>query len=86
MCIGSGCRWQEQIPFVESYFGSVIGLVAGVAPPLAVAAAIVGITATMTVMVLGAHVVRGTVVSEPKKLSGRRRRLRQAFDKYGVPG
>jgi hypothetical protein len=74
------------IPFVESYFGSVIGILAGVSPPVAVAAAVLGNIATMVVMVLAAHAVRGRVAGEVKELSPKRQRLRAAFDRYGVPG
>ena len=74
------------IPFVESYFGSVIGILTGITPPVAVAAAVLGNIATMLAMVLSAHAVRGRVVREPKQSSPKRQRVRRTFDKYGVPG
>jgi hypothetical protein len=49
------------IPFVESYFGSVIGIVAGVNPAVAIIAAIVGNVLSMLVFVLTAHGVRSRV-------------------------
>lgn len=76
------------IPFVESYIGSVIGILAGVNPIIAVAAAIVGNWISMLIFVLSAHKVRSGVVSrqQPRELSPRRVRLRERFDKYGVAG
>ncbi|UNK45923.1 hypothetical protein [Arthrobacter sulfonylureivorans] len=76
------------IPFVESYFGSVIGVLAGINPVIAVVAAIVGNVASMLVFVLSAHNMRAKVVSskEPRVPSPRRQKLRQQFDKYGVAG
>lgn len=74
------------IPFVESYFGSAIGILAGINPAVAVAAAVFGNIVTMLAMVLAAHAVRGKVAREPKNLSPRRQRLRRAFDRYGVAG
>ena len=74
------------IPFVESYFGSVIGVIGGVRPPVAIAAAILGNTVSMIVVVSAAHAVRARVKGEAKEPSARRQRLRRAFDKYGVAG
>ena len=76
------------IPFVESYFASVIGVLAGINPAIAVAAAVVGNVLSMLVFVLSAHNLRSKVVSgkRPRELSPRRQKLRQQFDKYGVAG
>jgi hypothetical protein len=76
------------IPFIESYFGSVIGILAGINPVIAIAAAIVGNVISMLLFVLSAHGVRSKVVSgkAPKALSARRQKLRAQFDKYGVAG
>lgn len=74
------------IPFVESYFGSVIGVVAGVNPVAAIASAIIGNIASMVLVVTGAHAVRGRLRGKEKERSTRRQRLRRAFDKYGVAG
>jgi uncharacterized membrane protein len=75
------------IPFVESYFGSVIGVLAGVPAPLAIAAAVLGNVVCMVVLVSAAHSVRSRVVGtdEPER-SPRRQKLRNAFDRYGVAG
>lgn len=76
------------IPFVESYFGAAIGVLAGINPLLAIAAAILGNILSMLAVVLGTHGVRSKVVAgrEPKTPSPRRQKLRQKFDKYGVAG
>lgn len=76
------------IPFVESYAGSVIGVIAGLPTPVAIIAAVVGNVASMAVLVLGAHAVRGRVAHQPQpqEESAKRQRLRAAFDRYGVAG
>ena len=76
------------IPFVESYFGSVIGVLAGVPPVVAIVAAIAGNVVSMLVFVFVAAGVRSKVVAgrdEPES-SPRRQRLRRAFERWGVPG
>lgn len=74
------------IPFVESYFGSVVGVIAGVHPVIAILAAIVGNVISMLIFVLSAHGVRSKVTSNKaeKPESPRRAKLRARFDKYGV--
>lgn len=81
-----GVMLAAAIPFVESYFGSVIGVLAGINPVIAIVAAIVGNAVSMLIFVLSAHGVRSKVVAgkEPKEESPRRRKLRERFDKYGV--
>jgi uncharacterized membrane protein len=76
------------IPFVESYFGSVIGVLAGIPPVVAILAAIVGNVVSMLIFVLSAHGVRSKVRSgkEVKPESPRRAKLRERFDRYGVAG
>ncbi len=76
------------IPFVESYGGSVIGVIAGVNPAIAIIAAIVGNVASMLIFVMSAHRVRVKVVAgrAPREEAPRRQKLRKAFDKYGVAG
>jgi membrane protein YqaA with SNARE-associated domain len=76
------------IPFVESYFGSVIGIVAGVNPAVAIIAAIVGNVLSMLVFVLTAHGVRSRVRDGKarKPETARRAKLRARFDRYGVAG
>ncbi len=76
------------IPFVESYFGAAIGILAGVNPVVAILAAIVGNVLSMLAFVLSAHGVRSRVrlgkVAKPD--SPRRAKLRERFDRYGVAG
>ncbi len=80
------------IPFVESYFGTVIGIVVGLSPPVAVMAAATGNIASMLVLVLGADNMRRKLAGAPDEhapataLSPRRRRIRRWFHRYGVPG
>jgi membrane protein DedA with SNARE-associated domain len=76
------------IPFVESYFGSVIGIIAGLNPAVAIIAAIVGNVISMLIFVLVAHRVRTKVRDgkAPKPETPRRVKLRERFDRYGVAG
>ena len=76
------------IPFVESYFASVVGVGIGLNPVLAIGVAVVGNVVSMLIFVLSAHGVRSKVSAGKtvKELSPRRQKLRTAFDKYGVAG
>lgn len=76
------------IPFVESYFGSAVGVLVGIPPVVAVLAAIVGNVLSMLVFVLTAHGVRAKATQNrtEKALSPRREKLKARFDRYGVPG
>lgn len=72
------------LPFVESYFGSAIGIIAGVHPVVAVTAAVIGNTASMLILVFSAHKLRSRFSKrEPKRST---QRLRKMFDRWGVPG
>ena len=78
------------IPFVESYFGSVIGVAIGLNPIVAVLVAVIGNVITMLAFVLGADKARtkvrqsrGTDEEEP---TPKRARLKRMFDRFGVPG
>jgi hypothetical protein len=80
------------IPFVDSYFGAVIGVLIGLPTALAIGVAVIGNVVSMLIFVLTAHRVRSKVVAgkgragtEPVE-SPRRERLRRVFDKYGVAG
>ncbi|PLC11387.1 hypothetical protein AUQ48_02875 [Kocuria flava] len=74
------------VPFVESYFGSVIGVLAGLHPVAAVGAAVVGNVASMLLLVLSAHRLRGRFAGSRKEPSPQRQKLRRVFDRYGVAG
>ncbi|MFF5791872.1 hypothetical protein ACFY5D_07485 [Paeniglutamicibacter sp. NPDC012692] len=74
------------IPFVESYFGSALGVVIGLNPVVAILAAVLGNVASMLLLVNGAHFVRGKVAKEKGSPTQKYKKLRTAFDKYGVAG
>ncbi|MEV8252934.1 hypothetical protein AB0O95_03095 [Rhodoglobus sp. NPDC076762] len=76
------------IPYVESYGGSVIGIVTGINPAVAIIAAIIGNVISMLIFVFVAHRVRAKVAAgrEPKPETPRRQKLRERFDRYGVAG
>lgn len=76
------------VPFVESYGGSVIGVLIGIHPAVAIAAAVIGNIVSMLAFVLTAHGVRSKVRSgrPAKPESPRRAKLRERFDRYGVAG
>lgn len=76
------------VPFVESYFGAVVGVIGGLNPAVAIGVAVVGNIVSMLIFVLSAHGVRAKVSAgkAPKELTPRRAKLRAAFDKYGVIG
>lgn len=75
------------IPFVESYFGSMIGVLAGLPIWLAVPAAVIGNWLCMFVLVtFGAGVQRRMAARSQKEPTKRRERFMNLFDRFGVPG
>lgn len=74
------------IPFVESYFGSAIGIIAGLSPFIAIPAAVIGNFASMFVLVQLAHGTRQKIKGEQPPLSPRKQRVKAMFDRFGVPG
>lgn len=77
------------IPFVESYFGSVIGVAIGLHPVVAIVMAIIGNVASMLAFVYGAGAIRDKATKNRDKdaePSHKRQRLKHMFDKFGVPG
>ncbi|UYN84899.1 MAG: hypothetical protein KIT89_02220 [Microcella sp.] len=74
------------IPFVESYFAGPLGVLAGMLPALAIAAAIVGNIISMVLVVLLSGRVRSATGADERELSPRRERFKQRFDRWGVPG
>lgn len=74
------------IPFVESYFGSALGIIAGVKPPIAIIAAIIGNVASMFLLVTLAARVRRVKKTPDKPMAPRQEKLKRAFDKYGIAG
>lgn len=78
------------IPFVESYFGSVIGVAIGMHPAVAIAAAVVGNAISMAIFVLTAHAARSKVRkargTDGVEATPKKQRLKRTFDRFGVPG
>lgn len=79
------------IPFVESFFGAPIGILAGMHPAVAIFAAVVGNMLALIMVVYVAHWVRTAVLHkrskqmDPEK-SAKREKVRRVFDRFGVPG
>lgn len=82
-------------PFIESYYGSVLGIAAGVHPVLAVPAAVAGnIVSTLACIALASRLPWGQPEHSLKHRGredaggkvNRRERLRRRFDTYGVVG
>jgi hypothetical protein len=74
------------IPFVESYGGAMIGIIAGVSPFIAIPAAIIGNVISMLAFIFFGSSVRSlSKGGEEKPPSKRMLKLRSIFDKYGVP-
>lgn len=72
------------IPFIESYFGSSLGVIAGTAAPVAIGAAVVGNWLSMFLLVtFGAKLHANR---KPKESSTRQQKFRRLFDRYGVAG
>ncbi|NQD86269.1 hypothetical protein HP499_00370 [Paenarthrobacter sp. CM16] len=76
------------IPFVDSYFGAVVGVLSGLPPVVAIAAAVVGNVLSLLIFVFAAHSVRAKVAAgrPSKEITPRRAKLRATFDKFGVAG
>ena len=72
------------IPFVESYFGSAIGVVCGLSPFVAVPAAVIGNAVSMIVCVMSAAAVKSR--RRPKEMTKRKAKFKKYFDRFGVPG
>lgn len=72
------------IPFVESYFAGPLGIVAGVNPVVAIAAAIVGNIVSMVLFVFFGDKVRKVRHKEDQPLTPKRQKLKDRLDKYGV--
>jgi hypothetical protein len=74
------------IPFVESYGGALVGVLAGVPPIVAIIAAIVGNWVSMVLVVLLFKKIRDRRGSDEKPLSPRKQKFKERFDKFGVAG
>lgn len=73
------------VPFVESYLGTMIGAVAGIALPLALGAALLGNTVAILVAGGAGGVVANRRTNKPAAAHSRRARVVARTDKYGVP-
>lgn len=88
----AGVMLAAAIPFIESYFGTLIGIVAGVPLPITLLAAVIGNVASMLAFVFAASATRAKVLArrsggaEPAEPSPRRARVKRMFDRFGVPG
>lgn len=88
----AGVMLAAAIPFVESYFGTLIGILAGVPTPLAIVAAIVGNVISMLIFVFVASAARRKVLArrangeEVAPPTARREKVERMFNRFGVPG
>lgn len=88
-----GVALAAMVPFVENYGAVVIGTVVGIPVWAAVIMAILGNLAIIVLITLISGRTRDAVLArrvgtapEPAALSGRQQRVRQLFDRYGIPG
>lgn len=88
----AGVMLAAAIPFIESYFGTLIGAIAGVPLPIAVLAAVAGNVISMLVFVFIASAARQKVLARrgadaaTDAPSPRREKVKRMFDRFGVPG
>lgn len=79
------------IPFVESYSGALIAVIAGIHPAVAVFVASLGNMLSLILVVYIAHGVRSSVTKRTEKpvdekKQARRAKIKRIFDRFGVPG
>ncbi|KAA9395515.1 hypothetical protein FCK90_00320 [Kocuria coralli] len=75
------------IPFVESYLGAAIGVIAGLPLFIAIPAAVIGNFASMLLLVQIAHGTRRKIKGgQEPELSPRQQRIKRLLDRFGVPG
>ncbi|MDQ0614240.1 putative membrane protein [Microbacterium sp. W4I4] len=87
----AGVMLAAAIPFIESYFGTLIGVVAGVPLPITLLAAILGNLISMLIFVFVASAARAKVLArrgtdQQTEPSARRAKVKRMFDRFGVPG
>jgi len=87
----AGVMLAAAIPFIESYFGTLIGVVAGVPLPITLLAAILGNLISMLIFVFAASAARAKVLArrgadQQPEPSPRRAKVKRMFDRFGVPG
>lgn len=78
------------IPFVESFFGGPIGILAGMHPAIAIGAAVLGNMLSLILVVYVAHWVRTAILHKrpqpDTEKSAKREKVKRIFDRFGVPG
>lgn len=74
------------IPFIESYFGATLGVLAGVPVIVAIIAAIIGNWLSMFLLVVFGHKLHGWRTTKDVQLSPKKQKFKDIFDKYGVAG
>ena len=78
------------VPFIESYFGSVVGVAIGLSPAVAIGVAVIGNVLSMLAFVLTADATRAKVRKsrglDEVEATPRKQRLKRMFDRFGVPG
>ncbi|WP_309132715.1 hypothetical protein [Brevibacterium sp.] len=83
----AGVLLVSAIPFVESYFGSAIGVAIGLNPVVTILMAVIGNVLSMLALVYGAGALRDQAMkNRATELTPKRQRLKRMFDKFGVPG
>lgn len=74
------------IPFLEGFLATVTGIIVGVWPPIAIAAAIAGNMIAIFVCVLLADTIRSRFINDDHKGNEEKtQRLHVLFEKYGTP-
>jgi len=89
----AGVMLAAAVPFIESYFGTLIGVIVGVPLPITLLAAVIGNVVSMLAFVFAASTARQKVLArrngadaDPAEVSPRRQRVKRMFDRFGVPG
>lgn len=76
----------SMIPFVESYFGALIGVVVGIPPFVAIAAAVIGNWISMFVVVMFGEKLFGAFKKKDAAPSPRKEKFLKYFNRFGVAG
>lgn len=88
-----GVALAAMVPFVENYGAVIIGSIAGIPIWATVAMAVIGNVAVIALVTLISGSTRDAVLARKANSSqnasvdsGKRQRVRQLFDRYGIPG
>lgn len=88
-----GVALAAMVPFVENYGAVVIGTVAGIPIWATVVMAIIGNVAVIALITLISGSTRDVVLARKQPAgewqpngNGKRKRIRELFDRYGIPG